>query len=147
MKREQYLILGIMLIVLVSGCVDRNTQYVCSDGRIISSPNQCSNNLGEPSEPIATFTCGNSMCEEIGENYKSCPQDCEEPTNCNDNEIFSQKDCKCVEDTYNCSDPIIGNYENHKKICEDRPNCEYSCRSGSCGCPQCENYGCQCLPK
>ena len=54
--------------------------------------------------------------------------------------LYSQKDCKCVADSYRCSGL-------DKTKCENNQNCYSYNRSGSCGCPACEMaLDHQCLP-
>ena len=72
----------------------------------------------------------------IGEDCnKNIPKPCEEGY------IFSEKDCRCVLDSFDCK-------ELDKEACEQNPNCFSFSRSGTCSCPQCEIWlEHQCLPK
>ncbi len=62
-------------------------------------------------------------------------------TPCASGYIFSQKDCRCIADSFGCQSL-------DKQSCEQNPNCFSFSRSGSCSCPQCESFlAHQCLPK
>lgn len=70
-------------------------------------------------------------------------EDCNKdvPELCENGYIFSQKDCKCVQDSFDCKGL-------DEEECERNANCFSFSRSGTCGCPSCEIYlSHQCLPK
>ena len=50
---------------------------------------------------------------------------------CDEGYIFSEKDCRCVLDSFGCKGL-------DKEACEQNPNCYSFSRTGTCSCPLCE---------
>jgi len=68
-KQLAYVTFVVSLILLISGCTQN--QYVCSDGNVVSDPNDCLDDGADISEP----QCGNDICENT-EDCSNCPNDC-----------------------------------------------------------------------
>ncbi len=69
----------------------------------------------------------------------SYDEECSE-TGCSEGYVYSEMSCKCVPDPSDCG-LLFGDE------CEQNSECSLFNRSGSCGCPMCENFLTQCLPK
>ncbi len=81
---KYYLILGLLLICITSGCA--KTTYICSNGEEVSSKEQCT-------------TCGNNICDPL-EDHCSCPNDCEigkVVQNCPADRPFRNQHTNCCE--------------------------------------------------
>ena len=62
-------------------------------------------------------------------------------SDCSEGQIFSAKDCKCIDDPYGCKGL-------DKTACEQNSNCYSFSRGGTCSCPSCEIWmEHQCLPR
>lgn len=60
---------------------------------------------------------------------------------CDEEYLYSEKDCICVTDPHACKGL-------DKEACEKNPNCYSFSRGGTCSCPTCEIWlKHQCLPK
>lgn len=97
----------------------------------------CSNYINYEKSIISNIDSNTSNTEcKAGED---CNKDI--PDQCEQGYIFSQEDCKCIKDQFNCKDL-------DKQKCESNPNCYSFSRDGTCSCPQCLSYlEHQCLPK
>jgi|SRR3989344_4101173 len=167
--KKLFIFLILITLIFISGCINypdpENNRVFCSivDGEdSCSQGHTCYDSISCPKGGVCGPQEGDLKCHKNCENDLDCNninQKCEKVYLSKDdteisnkfcinkdaggiNNIFSEKDCKNVEDPFNCKD-----FDRDGNACEENPNCYYFRRGGSCDCPNCLNIRYQCLPK
>lgn len=86
------IVLGVLSMLVLVGCAQQQTKYVCSDGTTVSDASYCPKQESRPAQTQQKTSsyCGDNICQS-SESCSSCPSDCGA---CQQE---TQKECKTIQ--------------------------------------------------